>query len=1067
MRKKLSGKLCKNSIHKMILKLFFLATFVLGYTGYSQRVVSVDEPKGTEITNSSYFGFETNGIRAKWRTSHPDNWEVSGTKKASGNKSLKFSAERLDKAITSLLTPYTISKVITAAQNGTSVIIATSYEGRVLGINYSGAIVWDVGLVSSKSTEPAKVQNNDLFAADLNNDGIDEVLVASADGVLYCLDTTNGAILWHTADLPQIDHITPMHAVCVVKKAGISYVACGNYDNSLYYLNADGSFNSEIKSSTYSELTIFGKDKGKFPERVHMANFLRPLPVDAENDNLLLLAINNHMQISGLLYQFEPLAARPINIPGSRRRSININLIRRPVGDMRVIRLPGSSEHTVIMGTSAQRNDSFVQFLNPNIATYASETQTNSGENIQQTVLDFAASRLRSQDIFYSVEQSELIETNAGSKLLTLSGNRIFLQDPNLTGLETIETQFSYNDMFKDPITGNLILAGTQIGGSCVHIVNTMDNRWKNEYQNLNPPGKSQLIQKNINQIQNQLRSFVRPSYEIPSTPNNVYFVTGFQRRSSNNTENFINRMEAIDPVNGPRVLENVFSQRYRNWDRATDITSSSKFLAKRDRRFTYLDCDEPNINDCSTQYQQVSDLRIEALNRNPNGVSFWGGHGNDPAPFSQPLLEEIITADVAKKKVFIYPELEGTGSDDFDKYMDSYLYELTETIKNNNYNTNLHIRTKHTFWQGSVYFNAWRRLLSGEFSNIFVPSMEETQDKSMELSVSGRMGIWMSGAVDHWGSRSVPDNTSYTRMRQFSSQTSPNHFLRHTIYSLANGATHFNNLQSFDDTDNGNIRMALELVARGALYVPQRSELLSISPVHLSMLTPNEDYIFKSNSVKFTVGYDKTQGEDKFVFGRLDGAFLGAKNSDWDFSTYAAGVPDRRLNFLPPYNNGMVLITPPSIPNSQPQPPRGKLTDHMHPFYTGKMKEYFTDGKYYYNTSTKVGPIAPDSDFYKTIETDIKNSANILPITVDGEVAWTVAQTDKRHLRLTLIDNGYINPKGGVVTVKINPAVINIRDLRNVLDPSELYTGVNTVNIEIPLGGFKFFDITLISDFF
>ena len=31
---------------------------------------------------------------------------------------------------------------------------------------------------------------------------------------------------------------------------------------------------------------------------------------------------------------------------------------------------------------------------------------------------------------------------------------------------------------------------------------------------------------------------------------------------------------------------------------------------------------------------------------------------------------------------------------------------------------------------------------MSGEYADVFVPSMEETTDKTMELSLAGRMGM-------------------------------------------------------------------------------------------------------------------------------------------------------------------------------------------------------------------------------------------------------------------------------------------------------------------------------------
>ncbi len=521
--------------------------------------------------------------------------------------------------------------------------------------------------------------------------------------------------------------------------------------------------------------------------------------------------------------------------------------------------------------------------------------------------------------------------------------------------------------------------------------------------------------------------------------------------------------MEAIDPVNGPKALNNVFSQRYRVWDRTSDIRSVT-YQNKRDRRFTYIEdgCDQTANPRCQRDYDAVTTIRIDALNSNPNGVSFWGGHGNDPSPFSQQDLRSIMEADVAKKKVFIYPELESI-TDEFGTFLDDYLFEIADTIKTYNLNTNMHIRTKHTFWQGSIHLPIWNRVLAGDYADIFVPTMEETTDKSMELSVAARMGVWMSGVFNHWGVRSVNDNLSYDRSRQHSHAQAKNHVLRQTVYSLANGATHLNN---FDTFDTEVMRLLFEMVAKGVIYVPQKNELLSISPVHLSIVNPDLDYIHKSSSVKFTTNFDKNIGEERFVFGRLSAAFAGAKNTEYDFSTYAAGANDRRLNFLPRYNHGMVLVTPPNVDGVN-KPTRGLLEDHMHPFYTGKTKEYFTDGKKYYSDINQSSSFEPDSSYYLTIKNDIETSANLLPITVSGDVSWVVAQTDKNHLRLTLIDNGYINPKGGVAKVKINASEINVNNISNILNSGESYSGASEYDITIPLGGFKFFDVTLNNEYF
>ncbi|TGV01564.1 PQQ-binding-like beta-propeller repeat protein [Flavivirga rizhaonensis] len=1042
---------------------FFISTlcFLCLSVVSAQDIVNPTAPVGEQKTNSFYYGFEAAGDLAKWRTTQSENWITTTERKSRGSKSLKFTLNEISNAIESFVTPYTISKVRNAVRGGQSMIIVSSYDGRMLGIDFGGNILWDVELKSSTSDEPSGVGNNDIFCYDLNNDGNDEILVASADGKLYCLDSQNGTKLWDTFSISQISGVTPMYAVCVVKKEGAPYIACGNFDNSIYYLNADGSFNKEVKSENYSNFKIFGdKTFNLFKDNLHIANFLRPIPQDANNDHLGMIATNNSMQVKGTFYQFEPLEDLPIQIPGAATNvGIVLNTLK-PIGYFKLVNNPSDNKPIILLGNSTQRNRSGAFTLNPDIDNYTS-TSSVGGQPIQGVLVDLIGNGYTDVN-GYRVPQSEVVNTSSGSIFLTLFGSDIIIQDENLTSSRRIQSSFAYNDLWKDTVSGKLLFAGSQSGGSCVHVIDTMNPDWEQNYVNLVPPGKITTLLDNVETIKTQVASYVRPSYEVPSSPNNVYFVTGLSNNTSNSTKAFINTMEAIDPINGPKVLENVFSQRYRNWDRASDI-SSVKYQNKRDSRFTYLDCDEdPDISVCSNDYKNVTQIRIDALNRNPHGVSFWGGHGNDPSPFSQPVLNEIFTADISKQKVLIYPEIVDKDPE-FEQFMDDYFYEITDNVKTNNLNVKMHVRTKHTFWQGDVHTAAWDRLISGEFADIFIPSMEETQDKSMELSVAGRMGVWMSGAVNNWGSRSVPDNASYDRLRQFCHPRAKNHYLRHTIYSLASGATHFNNFETFESSW---MKLVLELTAKGAIYVPKRNQLLSISPVHLSILNPDLQYLYKSTSVKFLTGFDKTAGEEKFVFGRLSGAFPGAKNTEYDFSTYAAGAKERRLNFIPAYENGMVLITPPDVPSGQTQPVRGKLEDHMHPFYSGKTKEYFTDGKKYYSDYNQTASFDPDSNYYQTIKTDIENSADLLPIKVSGNVAWVVCQTNKRHLRLTLIDSGYLNPHGGTAKVQINTSEISVSGIKNVLNPSETYSG-NTIDIEVPLGGFKFFDITLSSDYY
>ena len=97
-------------------------------------------------------------------------------------------------------------------------------------------------------------------------------------------------------------------------------------------------------------------------------------------------------------------------------------------------------------------------------------------------------------------------------------------------------------------------------------------------------------------------------------------------------------------------------------------------------------------------------------------------------------------------------------------------------------------------------------------------------------------------------------------------------------------------------------------------------------------------------------------------------------------------------------------VITPQDGKFANTSVPRGRLTDHLHPIYKNIMTEYITDGKNYYS---KDGNSTYSADqYYTTIENDIKQKAQLLPITVEGNVGWVAAQTGPKHFRLTLSYN-------------------------------------------------------------
>ena len=918
-------------------------------------------------------------------------------------KSFAQSNSTNHKGITSIDTGLTIHKVRTALNKGKSYIIASSFEGTILAVSYEGDILWKNKL--------SGFMNHDVWCRDINNDGKDEILVANANGTIYCLDS-KGNLLWNFKK-----NDAPMYAVTAIKKGNDVNIVAGGFDKSIYYLSSKGELVKEIKSSTFSIEKPWSKFKTEIPDsNVSTSNFIRPVKKADGTEILVVLGTNNHMNVAGTLYFFhtlEDLPFKKVKIQANKDLKKKIKI--RPLGDFKTADLNNDGNQEIILGSSSHANDILV-------STYDFANDK------------FNYNRITKVKFGYDIAHNVIINDNNKTKYLTRVGSQIYLFSPNSNDKDTerLMSKYAYNDMCKDPATNNVILASSQSGGSCIHIIDTDNKNWKNAFKKLQPTGKIAQIIENTKNIKNNLDKFNKPSIQSKSQP--VYLMT---EKIPGNLEGLKN--DISNNYQTPIFLNSGNIDKEK-WNRSS--IKNDKYREKRDGRMKY-----------SLTQNQILD-KIKNKYENQKGYAYWAGHGNDPYMYQLETTKKILDLADGKKTVLIYPELED-HSKDLEYVLDDLIYPLAKYSQSKN--ANIFLRSKNIFWLGSNYLKPWSRLMSGEFADVFVPSMEETTDKSMELSLAGRMGIWASGAVNSWGTRAVPDNASFDRSRQIGYQRLPNHFLRMLVFHTANGAQFINNFS----IDQEYMSVYWELIAKGALYVPKRNEILSISPVHVSMKDPDHHFLNDGSNVKWTTFYDEAfEKNNPFVMSRLNGTWPGAPVTLWDFSRYAAGVKERRLNFLAPYPNGMVLITPPQKGVfAQKNVIRKRLKDNLHPIYKNIMKEYITDGHNYYSADGTQTFRA--DEYYQKIEKDLKENAKKLPITVSGDVAWVVAQTSPTHLRLTLIDNGYINPNNRKAIVTFN--TITPISIKDILDGTIFKTSnTKSIEVNIPCGAFRFIDVEL-----
>ena len=157
--------------------------------------------------------------------------------------------------IISIETGLTITKVRTAQNKGKSYVIASSYEGTVIGVSYKGKVLWKNKL--------SGFMNHDVWCEDITGNGKDEILVANADGILYCLNA-KGKLLWTFKTAHK--NAPPMYAVTVIKNGKTPIVVCGGFDKSFYYVSEPSLFVSFPKKLMVCSF-VFGEP---FPQRFNV-----------------------------------------------------------------------------------------------------------------------------------------------------------------------------------------------------------------------------------------------------------------------------------------------------------------------------------------------------------------------------------------------------------------------------------------------------------------------------------------------------------------------------------------------------------------------------------------------------------------------------------------------------------------------------------------------------------------------------------------------------------------------------------------------------------------------------
>ena len=227
-------------------------------------------------------------------------------------------------------------------------------------------------------------------------------------------------------------------------------------------------------------------------------------------------------------------------------------------------------------------------------------------------------------------------------------------------------------------------------------------------------------------------------------------------------------------------------------------------------------------------------------------------------------------------------------------------------------------------------------------------------------------------------------------------------------------------------------------MLEKGIIHIPDKDELLSVPDVCLGMKSPPADAFIRHgvNGHRYRYPVDS---HPQMVFDRLDCYWAGTPLQPYDFSYFGFGINRRMCNFLPVAPYGLVPIIPDDV----------DITG------TRFRTKISTDGQYYYDAE---GRSIAAKVHQPVVEQLLKESADRLPVRVFGDAHWSVVRLDSAHVRVTLIDPGYLDPADREAEIVLQ----HMNGLRciDILSGEALPVENGRIHVMVPMGTLRIVDI-------
>lgn len=897
--------------------------------------------------------------------------------------------DELNAKVTEIITGHNIYYVFPLTlSNGERGVVGGAYDGTIVAYTSDGKLMWE--------SRPSIFFPSELIAADLNNDGFDETIITYYDGSIHVLDK-NGKEFWtYQAE-------GALYAAAVVEDAGKSYVMAGGIDHYLYKFDGE---TGAVADTLYIDHSVVAE-----PKETHSGYAISQIKAGdmyGDGKDYVVIPYKWHDK-----YNYDCMMVDPATMTVVWDTKINKTAFKNLPkgllnGEMDVADVDGDGDAEIMFAPAAGDSGGIgILDHNGKVVYDIGRPEELPNRGYRMGNISFVAGEGIEEPFIVNMSASFLVEydpPNAGDTADTKYER---------TGIHGKLEYISFLWGEFDSETGLYYLAGDTSGGDVIRVIDMKDDDWGDIFASITHEGNISEVIDNIKTLEQQIANFEMPSYQTPTESKIYISTTDDTYRSS---EEDVMQYSA-----------------YATWSQIRDWREAElapEWAAKEDDRKTY------NMT--------VEEMVAQAAAHNAAGQSFgmWVGHGTDPFYIAPSTYKAILDAAPDVHVTFIYSELGGT-SEEMRYVIDNLFKEAAKYCQEHGDATML-FRNKNMFWTSNAHTPEWQELLNGDYKDVIIPAMEETNSRAAEVSLPSRVGLWLSDGVGSWGGRMIEDTSDYNKQQMWSYQQVESHFLRAFAYQIAYGAKEFQNVNPtpIPETNTHYDKLVRELINAGVLIPGEKDNLLSITDFALAMREPESAFFESTLGGHDGGGFDPNE-TTPYVFERLAAYWGGSPTLEHDFSNYGYGVDRRMSSFLPGNPYGLVPIFSNTYDISKD------------PMFT---KTVETDGKFFYDES---GAAFTPIEYKDEVEKMLAESAAKLPVIVSSEentVAWVATKVDDTHIRVSLFDGGYIVPKERTATVTVqNNTALNAT---NILT-GETYAG-NSFEVTVPAGTFAFVDIEI-----